>query len=319
MNIDSVKLGFCMAVVCCYIAGCGSRNSQPFDLSKATYVGKTSCVQCHRTEAEKWTGSHHDKAMELATDATVLADFNNAELTHLGVTSRMFRRNGKFIVNTEGPDGTLQDFEVKYVFGVQPLQQYMVEFPTAGQKPLASKQIDVPRVQVLRLSWDTEKKEWFHLDPPDVRDKLDPSDDLHWTGIAQRWNNMCAECHSTDYQKHFSPPSTTAYNQAAFNANSNTNSGSDAAWPEGEYHSTFVEINVSCEACHGPGSVHIELAKQWLPGWNRQRGYGLANLKLTAENQIQACAPCHSRRSVIQAGFRAGDNFYDFYTNQLLT
>jgi tetratricopeptide (TPR) repeat protein len=315
MKIYSASVGLIASVACALFSGCGTGNSQPFDLSKATYVGQESCVQCHREEAQKWTGSHHDKAMALATDSTVLADFDDVEITHLGVTSRMFRRDGKFMVNTEGPDGSLQDFEVKYVFGVDPLQQYMVEFPaTPGQA--ASTENVIPRVQVLRLSWDTSKKEWFHLDPPDVHEKLDPTDDLHWTGIAQRWNNMCAECHSTDYQKHFSPPSTTAFNQASLKAKSG---GASTAGSAGEYRSTFVEINVTCESCHGPGSVHLELAKQWMPGWNRQRGYGLANLKLTAENQIQACAPCHSRRNVVQAGFRAGDNYYDFYSNQLLT
>ena len=274
------------------IGGC-IRETKPFDVSKASYVGQASCVKCHAEESQKWTNSHHDLAMQLASDETVVADFNSAQLTHHGITSRMFRDGKKFIVNTEGPDGSMQDFEVKYVFGVEPLQQYMVEFPASNQDS-AKLTAELPRIQVLRLSWDTEKKEWFHLDPPDVKEKLVATDDLHWTGIAQRWNNMCAECHSTDYQKKFNDV-------------------------RGEYHSTFVEIDVSCEACHGPGSLHLELAKKWVPGWNRTRGYGLANLKLSAENQIQACAPCHSRRNVVKAGMKAGENYYDHYSNQLLT
>ena len=297
------------------LTGCGS-ESKPFDISQATYVGQAKCVDCHKEETQNWTNSHHDLAMQVATDETVLADFNNAELTHHGITSRMFRDGKRFIVNTEGPDGSMQDFEVKYAFGVKPLQQYMVEFPSAAS---SSAEHGLPRVQVLRLSWDTEKKSWFHLDPPDVKEKLAPTDDMHWTGIAQRWNNMCAECHSTDYKKNFSPPSTTKFNQVK-STSENSNAAVDRSGTnQGEYHSTFVEINVSCEACHGPGSVHVDLAQKWWPGWNRNRGYGLANLKLTAENQIQACAPCHSRRSVVAAGFKAGDNYYDYYTNQLLT
>ncbi len=152
--------------------GC-TRNSQPFDLSKATYVGNASCAACHAAELNKWKGSHHDLAMQIASDETVLADFGNAEIVHHGITSRMFRDGQKFMVHTEGPDGTMGDFEVKYVFGVSPLQQYMVEFPTltSSEEPVASiskssSQITLPRVQVLRISWDTEKKRWFHLDPP---------------------------------------------------------------------------------------------------------------------------------------------------------
>ncbi len=304
-HLQFVAKKFTCLMICAlwFIAGC-SNGTKPFDLSSAKYVGQSSCIKCHAKETEKWTTSHHDLAMQLATSETVLANFDNAQLVHHGVTSRMFREGQKFIVNTEGPDGSMQDFEVKYVFGVKPLQQYMVEFPATDHGAATStasyktgrlgNSADLPRVQVLRLSWDTEKAEWFHLDPPDVKEKLAPSDDLHWTGIAQRWNNMCAECHSTDYQKKFDDV-------------------------RGDYHSTFIEINVSCEACHGPGSVHLELASKWAPGWNRTRGYGLANLKLSAENQIQACAPCHSRRNVVKAGMKPSENYYDFYSNQLLT
>lgn len=265
-------------------------SSEAFDISQATYVGSSQCVQCHAAEFKKFRGSHHDKAMDRANEETVLGDFSGVELNHLGVKSRMFRDGQKFMVSTEGPDGKIEDFEVKYVFGFTPLQQYMVEFDDA----LPHGPNDLPRVQVLRISWDTTKKSWFHLDPPDVSDRLAPNDDLHWTGIAQRWNNMCAECHSTEYVKGFDSKSL-------------------------KYHSTFSEINVSCEACHGPASKHLELAAKWAPGWNRQKGFGLANLKRSAESQIQACAPCHSRRDAIAAGFKAGDNFYDHYADQLLT
>lgn len=296
-----------LSVMLC--VGCRSKVKVPFDLSKAEFVGSEKCVTCHQEQAQKFAGSHHDQAMQLATDATVLGDFGDAEIEHHGIASRFFKDGDRFMVHTEGQDGEMRDFHVKYVFGLEPLQQYMIEFPNPDRKDDSG----LPRVQVLRLCWDTEKKAWFYLPPPDVPEKLDPHDDLHWTGVAQRWNNMCAECHSTEYKKNFKlPDSATKFVSA-------TGADPHALDPAGEYHSTFKEINVSCEACHGPGSVHIELAGHWFPGWNRERGYGLANLKATAENQIQACAPCHSRRNVVQSGFKAGDNFYDFYTNQLLT
>ena len=242
--------------------------------AEAHYVGRQSCIECHQPQHEPWTGSHHDLAMDLATEKTVLGDFNDAELTHHGITSRMFRRDGKFFVNTEGPDGKLADFEIKYVFGVDPLQQYMVEFDRPADMP----ENEIARVQVLRVSWDTQAKKWFHLDPPDVKEKLAPDDDLHWTGVAQRWNNMCADCHSTNLQKNFDVAS-------------------------GTYHTTFSEIDVSCEACHGPGSLHVQLATAPSLFWDRKRGYALAKLKDAKSNvpQVQACAPCHSRRRVVQA------------------
>jgi tetratricopeptide (TPR) repeat protein len=261
------------------------------DDARADFVGRQTCAQCHQTQHSAWQGSHHDLAMDAAKDMTVLGDFNGAELTHHGVTSRMFKRDDKFFVNTEGPDGKLADFEVKYVFGVDPLQQYMVEFDRPAEMPAD----EVARLQVLRISWDTRNKRWFHLDPPDVKEKLDPTDELHWTGLAQRWNHMCADCHSTNLQKNFD----------------------DA---KNQYHTTWSEIDVSCEACHGPGSLHVQMAKSSSLFWDRKRGYGLARLKDTSNvPQIQACAPCHSRRRVIAPGYTAGCNYYDYFSNELLT
>jgi len=264
--------------------------------AQATYVGRQSCMQCHQSQHEGWTGSHHDLAMDVATDETVLGNFDDAKLEHYGVTSRMFKRDGKFFINTEGPDGKLADFWIKYVFGVDPLQQYMVEFDRPADMPAR----EVARLQVLRVSWDTKAKKWFHLDPPDVREKLEPSDDLHWTGIAQRWNNMCADCHSTNLRKNFDVATLT-------------------------YHTTWSEIDVSCEACHGPGSLHAQLAQAASPFWDRERGYALASLKGTGtsaaatQGQIQACAPCHSRRRVVGGDYSAGCNYHDYFTNELLT
>src|SRR5262245_58320864 len=155
-------------------------------LADATYIGGKACAECHEKQFKLWRGSHHDRAMELATPDSVLGDFNDAKFERLGVTTRFFRRDGKYFVNTEGSDGKYHDYEIKYTFGVDPLQQYMIEFPKG-------------RVQVLRVSWDTNKKQWFEVTPPDATDeRLKTDDPLHWTGIAQNWNTTCAECHSTD-------------------------------------------------------------------------------------------------------------------------
>ena len=256
----------------------------------ATYVGRGSCIECHQKEAQAFTASHHDKAMDLATDETVIGDFNNATIEHDGMTSRMFRDGKKFMVHTDGETGKMEDFEVRYVFGVDPLQQYMVEFDR-DEKTLPG---EVPRVQVLRISWDTLKKQWFYLRPPDVKDKLQPDDPLHWTGIAQRWQTMCADCHSTNLKTNFDVNTVT-------------------------YHTTFSEIDVSCEACHGPGSTHVELANAKSLFWDRKVGYGLNQLKgESTEPQLQTCAQCHSRRGVIESGFTGGPKYHDYFQLELL-
>ena len=249
----------------------------PDALRQATYVGRASCVDCHQQEHADWTGSHHDLAMDLATDESVIADFDDAVFERLGVTTRFFRDGDRFMVNTEGPDGEFTDFEVKYTFGVDPLQQYMVEFPDG-------------RVQVLRVSWDTHKKEWFYVPPPDAtNERLAPDDPTHWTGVAQNWNTTCAICHSTNLQKNYDLASDT-------------------------YNTMYSEIDVSCEECHGPASLHVELAGARSLFWDRRHGYGLAKLKSTdSTTQIEACAKCHSRRNAVHPNFRPGTPLLDSY------
>src|SRR5262249_21240940 len=158
------------------------------------FVGSGACAQCHAKEQQEWSGSQHDQAMQHADDKTVLGRFDGARFTHSGIISTFLRRDGRFFVNTDGADGKLADFEVKYTFGVYPLQQYLVEFPDG-------------RLQALSLAWDSRPREqggqrWFHLYP---NERIDHRDVLHWTRPSQNWNHMCSECHSTHVQKNYDP------------------------------------------------------------------------------------------------------------------
>jgi predicted CXXCH cytochrome family protein len=245
---------------------------------RATYVGRQRCSECHAQEAAKWTGSDHDRAMELPTAETVRGDFDNCTFTNFGVASRMFRQGDDYFVETEGADGKLQSFPIKYTFGVRPLQQYLVEMERG-------------RIQALPTAWDTKDKRWFHLYP---QERIAPDDVLFWTGPAQNWNYMCAECHSTNLRKNYDLASDT-------------------------YHTEFSEIDVSCEACHGPGSVHVELATSRSAFWDRRYGYGLARLKgKSSKGELNTCAPCHSRRRIVQGDYTPGDEYLDYYALELL-
>lgn len=126
------------------IVGC-QRSESPAPIEQPTFVGAAKCAGCHPKEAEAYRGSDHACAMQQANDTTALGDFNGARFTYRGVTSTFFRREGKFFVRTDGPDGKLGDFEVTHTFGVTPLQQYLVPFPDG-------------RLQALGIAWDTRPK-----------------------------------------------------------------------------------------------------------------------------------------------------------------
>ena len=245
---------------------------------RADYVGSGVCAECHQEESERWRGSYHDLAMDVADPRTVLGDFHDRQYTHFGVTSKMFRRKDAFFITTDAQDGSMETFPIKYVLGVRPLQQYLVEFPDG-------------RVQCLPLAWDTEAKRWFHLYPDEP---IPYDDELHWTRPLQNWNYMCAECHTTNLRKDFTPD-------------------------ENRYDTCFSEIDVACETCHGPGSLHVALAQSWSLFWDRRHGRGLPNLKSEDPHvEIETCAPCHARRRIVAAGFLPGAEFLDYYVPELL-
>jgi len=250
--------------------------------------------------------------MQHATAETVVGDFSGVTYTRDGVTSTFFKRDGKFIIRTDGPDGRLTDYEVRYTFGVEPQQQYLVELPGG-------------RLQAVSVTWDTRPKaeggqRWFRQYP---QEKLDHRDELHWTGRSQNWNFMCADCHSTDVRK--------GYDEA-----------------QDRYDTRYAEISVGCESCHGPGERHL----QWARGGAKGADCGLAvafhgrrgvtwpidpvtgnarrsapqgdaphdaaphdvALKSSGASQDDAtCAACHSRRSQFAEGWRAGDPLLDHF------
>ncbi|MFK8047152.1 MAG: multiheme c-type cytochrome [Halioglobus sp.] len=245
------------------------------------YVGSKRCQDCHSTEYDLWQGSHHDLAMQLPSSDTVLGDFNNATFNYNGVTTTFFKREDKFYVRTDGEDGELQEFPVAYVFGVDPLQQYLL--------PLSR-----GRWQALSIAWDARPKQqggqrWYHLYPDE---KIDFKDPLHWTGPYQNWNTRCAECHSTDLEKNYSGDTRS-------------------------FSTTFEEIDVSCEACHGPGQQHVKSAEaeklgdvhksgfptalsqrgQW--AFSEQNPIARRNTPLTTRAQIDSCGRCHARRGTL--------------------
>jgi tetratricopeptide (TPR) repeat protein len=247
----------------------------------AAFTGSTACQGCHREAFDNWRGSHHDLAMQLPSPDTVLGDFNDASFSYNGVTTRFFRRDGKYLVNTDGEDGKPTDFEVAYVFGVYPLQQYLL--------PLSR-----GRLQALSIAWDARPQteggqRWYHLYPDEAIDHRDP---LHWTGPYQNWNTRCAECHSTDLQKNYDARSRS-------------------------FATRFEEIDVGCEACHGPGEQHIELAHAGKLGttagsgfptdlaqrgqWAFPEGEDIARRTAPLESraQIDSCGRCHARRGTL--------------------
>lgn len=282
-------------------AGCSKRSvDAPKHVADPAFVGSDQCASCHQEEYQLWRGSHHELAMQVASDATVLGDFSGVEFEYFGTSTLLFKRDGTFMVSTEDENGEQQEFEISHTFGVEPLQQYLVDFPDG-------------RKQSLPFTWDTRPKEnggqrWYHLYPDEY---VGPDDPLHWTKQYFTWNTNCAECHSTNLQVRYDIDLDT-------------------------FKTTFDEISVGCEACHGPSSIHVEQAEAnhfddafglavnlddrgdsaWV--MNVETGIAERNEPNLHHRQPEACGRCHSRRGILTENYEYGKPLSDTHRVSLL-
>ena len=211
----------------------------------SAFAGSASCRECHEKEYAAWRGSHHDLAMQHATNETVLGDFDDTAFAHQGTTYR-------FEIDGDGYRVRIGEsvYPVPYTFGVEPLQQYLLDTGNG-------------RLQALPVAWDVAHKRWFTW-----------YEEAFELGEPRfNWNHMCADCHSTGYRKGYDPSTAT-------------------------YEPVFAEVNLGCEACHGPMRDHNE--DPTIPGTTVQ------------------CAPCHSRRSQL-AEFVHGHDYLDLHDPALIT
>jgi predicted CXXCH cytochrome family protein len=268
------------------------------------FVGGARCASCHAAETEAWRGSDHDRAMEVASAESLLGDFANARFELHGAVTTFSERDGRRFVNTQGPDGAAADFEVAYTFGVDPLQQLLLPLPRG-------------RLQALSVAWDARPRaaggqRWYSLYPDE---RVPPGDVLHWTQLSQSWNGGCADCHSTNLRR-----------------------GYDLA--QDAYDTTWSDLDVGCEACHGPGARHVAWAEHERSSsasanddrglsvpladeparWVLAEGAAIAKREpsLRAHTELEVCAPCHARRTLLRESDPGSAPFLDTHRPALL-
>jgi predicted CXXCH cytochrome family protein len=272
-----------IAVLLAVAAGCwhhrGRDTGTTPAASAASFVDEAGCRDCHAAEYAAWSGSHHARAMQQPTPASVSGDFGGVQFSgRSGVAARFFERDGGYLIRTTGPDGHDANFRVRFTFGVDPLQQYLLPLPGG-------------RLQAFSVAWDTRRRRWFDLNPAET---IGPDDELHWSDAAYNWNYMCAECHSTGVRKNY---------------DAGTNS----------YRTAYAAVNVNCQACHGPASHHLEAMRQRGRATARREDALIdPMLRRDATAQIGTCALCHARRAALGGRHLPGAPLLDTHTPALL-
>jgi predicted CXXCH cytochrome family protein len=127
------------------------------------------------------------------------------------------------------------------------------------------------RLQASSIAWDPQQHAWFDIFEGDTRL---PGEWGHWTGRGMTWNSMCAQCHNTAVDRGWDAKTDT-------------------------YDTTWKELGVGCEACHGPSARHA--ARPSIPTPSPPDRQAVQ----------ETCESCHIRWSPTTQPFTPGDALLD--------
>src|SRR5688572_5252471 len=180
-------------------------------------------------------------------------------------------------------------------FGGQPAETFVVDY-TLGAKRYQGYLSTLPEggIYVLPVFWHVASKRWV-----DWKEITPIPDGAH--GIRQIWNANCFNCHGTNIVQ-----------------------GYDL--DEKKYRSTWTEMGIGCEACHGPGRRHVALMEEWekAPASKPKYDNSSKNRQLSDTLKIfstrsseprriyDTCAYCHGNKNNVFVGFKGGDNYSDY-------
>jgi len=180
-------------------------------------------------------------------------------------------------------------------FGQAPPETFTVDF-TLGAKRYQGYLSMLPegRMFVLPIFWHVEHKRWM-----DWKEITPIPDGAH--DIRQIWNVNCFNCHATNIVQGYD-----------LNAK--------------RYNTSWTEMGIGCEACHGPGREHNRLMEAWeknpalKPAYdtsdkNRQLSDTLKILSTRSSDPrrvFDTCAYCHGNKTNVFVGFKGGDVYADY-------
>ncbi|MCF3932101.1 tetratricopeptide repeat protein [Acuticoccus sp. M5D2P5] len=250
------------------------------DATAPAYVGSQACATCHEEVAATWAPSHHARAWTPPSPETIVADFDGTRFDDATMSAR-FRidPDGRFFVTVTEADGSVRDYPVHSVAGIEPLQQYLLE-------------TEPGRLQSFDVVWDTERGGWFHLYPDQG---LAPGNAFHWTGPYKTWNARCAVCHATGYEANYDAQTETyASRQAEIGV------GCEACHGPGEAHIAWTKGTAP-------------------PAGTNPFGLTAGRITKDLDATIDMCGGCHSRRHAFDdASPLPGTPYGDAYGLSLL-
>ena len=246
--------------------------------SSPSYVGSSSCIECHAKFYELWSTSRHGLAMQPFTPAFVAEHLTPQTDALVIGTSRYLTDLDKREL-TETSNGVSRTYTIEQVLGGKNVYYFLAA-------------LEKGRLQTLPVAYDVNKKVWFDTAASGVRHfpgEQQAGEPVHWKDWQYTFNTSCYGCHVSQLATNYDAPTDT-------------------------YHTTWKEPGINCETCHGPADEHVKIAKA-TPKDQALETLGLISTNtMTTAQRNELCASCHAKATPLTKSFKPGDRFYDHFS-----
>jgi hypothetical protein len=270
----------------------------PEKTGEGGFVTSSACRACHPDAYDAWQHSYHRSMTQQATPATVLGDFDGVVLEDRGRTVRLERRDDEFWAEMPDPlwyrdpspgrppEPPAIEARVVMTTGSHHLQNYWVRRPKSGV--VYADSYDNGALVQLPWVWIVDEGRWV----PGQDSFLTPPSEVPEPPVV--WNASCHVCHSVATQPRFA---------------------------KGTFETRSAELGIACEACHGPGAVHVRANHSPVRRYLSHLGVDAGDstimnpAEMPKERSAEVCGQCHSFNLVIDQAqwkstgvpFRPGD------------
>ncbi len=266
---------------------------------QAKYVGSEECKACHWREHDSWKHTLHSKMVQSADDTTVIADFERNNALTVTVTGEAPKLAGTETTTTMQKKG-----DKYYVTTTGPDWEHR-DYEITNVIGINRRQNYLTKfpngeLHVLPVEWDVTTQRWSDFYGLETNY---PGDGNYWSDANRIWQFKCGGCHVTGMKTGYDPETDS-------------------------FSTSWVDMGIGCEACHGPGSNHIRAAKEI---FDKEKETIVNPAKLPWRLRAMVCGQCHNwglsteeispsrdgfpKRYAYAYGYIPGRSLYLYYVN----